>query len=146
MRRTSDQKINLLKKVWLFSACSDKELKRVASLADQIDTDEGYVLTKEGRPGVEFFVIAQGKAKVAIRNKKIATLGAGDFFGEMALLDQGPRAATVTAETPMSLLVLDARSFATLLDSTPTVSRKILKGVAQRLRAVENAPTKFATH
>lgn len=144
MPRTKNQKIDLLKKVWLFSACSDKELKHIASLADQVDVEKGDVLTTEGKLGVDFFVIAEGKAKVTIRNKKVANLGGGDFFGEMALLDQGPRAATVTAETPMTLLVLGARSFAELIDSTPTVSRKLLKGVAQRLREVEKAPTKFS--
>jgi CRP/FNR family cyclic AMP-dependent transcriptional regulator len=143
MMRSKNQKIDLLKKVWLFSACSDKELKHIASLADQVEVEEGAVLTKEGKLGVDFFVIAGGKAKVSIRNRRVANLGPGDFFGEMALLDQGPRAATVTAETPMSLLVLGARNFTELLDSTPSVSRKILKGVAERLRKIEKAPTKF---
>lgn len=144
--RGKDRKIQLLKRVDLFSACTDRELRRIASLADAVDIKDGAVLAKEGRPGLEFFVVASGKAKVTIRNRKIAVLGSGDFFGEMALLDQGPRAATVTAETPMLVYVLDARSFNSMLEDAPTVARKILKGVAQRLRDVEKAPTRFATH
>lgn len=144
--RGRDRKINLLKRVSLFSACSDRELRRIASLADGLEIKEGAVLAREGRPGLEFFVIATGKAKVSIGKKKVASLGSGDFFGEMALLDQGPRAATVTAETPMSVYVLDSRSFTSMLQDVPTVARKILRGVAHRLREVEKAPIRFATH
>lgn len=134
-------KVNILKTVGLFSACTTKELTRIASLADEVTVPAGAVLTQEGKPGREFFAIVTGEAKVTLRNRKLATLSAGDFFGEMSLLDQGPRAATVTATTPMTLMVLDARNFSTLLDHSPSVSRKILRGMAQRLRELEKAPT-----
>jgi CRP/FNR family cyclic AMP-dependent transcriptional regulator len=137
-----DRKLDLLKKVSLFAPCGDKELRRIAHLVDSVEVDEGKVLTKEGDPGREFFVIADGKAKVTLKGKKLADdLGAGTFFGEMSLLDQGPRSATVTALTPMTLYVLDNRSFSTFLDEAPTVGRKIMKGLAQRLRNAEKAPT-----
>ncbi len=139
MRKKS--KIDVLKNVSLFSACTNKELGQIASLVDEIDIDEGRVLTKEGGPGREFFAIVEGQAKVTLRKKKLATLGPGQFFGEMSLLDQGPRSATVTAETPMTVYVLDVRSFSTMLDKHPAVARKILRGLAQRLREVEKAPT-----
>lgn len=134
-------KVALLKNVSLFSACTNKELSKIASLAEEVEVPEGAILTQEGKPGREFFAIADGEAKVTLRGKKLNTLGPGSFFGEMSLLDQSPRAATVTANTPMKLLVLDARNFSTLLDQAPSVSRKILRGMAQRLRDLEKAPT-----
>ncbi|HVE91059.1 MAG TPA: cyclic nucleotide-binding domain-containing protein [Actinomycetota bacterium] len=134
-------KIDVLKNVSLFSACTNKELGHIASLVDEVDVPSGAVLTKEGAPGREFFAIIDGRANVTLRNKKLATLGPGAFFGEMSLLDQGPRAATVTADSQMRLYVLDGRSFSTLLDKHPAVARKILRVMAQRLREIEKAPT-----
>lgn len=134
-------KVQLLKQVGLFSACTTKELSKIAALADEVSVPAGAVLTQEGKPGREFFAIVDGQAKVTLRGKKLNTLGPGSFFGEMSLLDQSPRSATVTAITPMKLMVLDARNFSTLLDQAPSVSRKILRGMAQRLREVEQAPT-----
>ncbi|HVL80165.1 MAG TPA: cyclic nucleotide-binding domain-containing protein [Actinomycetota bacterium] len=134
-------KVNVLKNVSLFSACTNRELAQIASLVDEVDVSKGAVLTEEGGPGREFFAIIDGEAEVSLRKKKLATLGPGQFFGEMSLLDQGPRAATVKAATDMKLYVLDARSFSTLLDKHPAVARKILRGMAQRLREIEQAPT-----
>lgn len=134
-------KVDVLKDVWLFSACTNKELGRIASLVDEAEVPEGAVLTKEGAAGHEFFAVADGKATAKLKNKKLASYGPGDFFGEMSLLDQGPRSATITADTPMTLYVLDARSFSTLIDRHPAVARKILRGLAQRLRKAEKAPT-----
>lgn len=136
----SNSKIDVLKRVSLFSACSDKELGQVGSLVDETNASAGTVLTKEGSPGREFFAIIEGTAKVTLRDEELATLGPGSFFGEMSLLDQGPRTATVTATSDMRLYVLDARSFATLLDQHPAVARKILRGLAGRLRELEKAP------
>jgi CRP/FNR family transcriptional regulator, cyclic AMP receptor protein len=134
-------KVDVLKDVWLFSACTNKELGRIASLVDEAEVPEGAVLTKEGATGHEFFAVSDGKATARIKNKKIASYGPGDFFGEMSLLDQGPRSATITADSPMDLYVLDAKSFNTLIDRHPAVARKILRGLAQRLRKAEKAPT-----
>jgi CRP/FNR family cyclic AMP-dependent transcriptional regulator len=134
-------KIDVLQNVWLFSACTSKELGRIASLVDEAEVPKGATLTKEGASGREFFAVADGKATAKIRGKKIASYGPGDFFGEMALLDQGPRSATITADAPMKLYVLDARSFSTLIDKHPAVARKILRGLAGRLRKAEKAPT-----
>lgn len=135
------KKTDILKNVGLFSACTNKELGEIAKLVDEVEVDEGTVLTKEGSSGREFFAIADGTAEVTLREEKLAELGPGQFFGEMALLDQGPRSATVTAATDMKLYALDARRFSTLLDRHPAVARKILRGLAQRLRDVEEAPT-----
>ena len=136
-----NRKTEVLAGVLLFSGCDRKELSQIASLATEIDVPEGKVLAQEGTPGREFYVILDGKAGVAIGGRDVATLGPGDFFGEMALLDQGPRVATVTAETPMEVAVLDPREFSTLVEEHPGVARKILKVLAQRLRDSEHAPT-----
>lgn len=134
-------KVDVLKNVWLFSACTNKELSRIAALADEAEISKGAVLTKEGAAGHEFFAVAEGKATAKLRGKKLASYGPGDFFGEMTLLDQGPRSATITADTDMLLYVLDSRSFSTLIDRHPAVARKILRGLAGRLRKAEKAPT-----
>ncbi len=134
-------KIDVLQNVWLFSACTSKELGRIASLVDEAEVPKGATLTKEGAVGREFFAVADGKATAKLRGKKIASYGPGDFFGEMALIDQGPRSATITSDTPMKLYVLDSRSFSTLIDRHPAVARKILRGLAGRLRKAEKAPT-----
>lgn len=140
MRRGKDRKVELLGKVDLFGECNASELKRIASLADEIEVDKGTVLTREGMPGRECFIISSGKAKCTLRGKRLATYGAGDVFGEMALLDNEPRAATITADTDMVLFVVDSRSFWGLCEEAPSVTKKIMKAIAQRLRRVEKAP------
>jgi CRP-like cAMP-binding protein len=141
IRRGSDRKVKLLGKVPLFSECSDRELAKIASLADEIEVDEGTVLTKEGLPGRECFVVSEGRAKGTLRGKKLASYGPGDVFGEMSLLDNEPRSATIKAESDMVLFVVDSRSFWGLCEEAPSVTRKIMKSIAQRLRKVEKAPT-----
>ena len=137
MKRISNNRVDLLRRVGLFSACSRKELNEVASLATPVEATEGEVLAREGKPGSELFVIASGSARVTLRGKDLATLYPGDAFGEMALLDGGPRGATVTATTPMSLYVLGPREFSTLLEGVPSIGRKILASLARRLNEVQ---------
>ena len=140
-RRSRNDKVELLRGVSLFSACSGRELNRIASLADEIDVPPGRVLVRQDDPGREFFVIVEGKAKVSPRGKRAVELGPGSGFGELALLDQGPRSATVSAETDMHLLVLDSRSFFSLIEEVPSVAAKVFRAMAQRLRAAEEEPT-----
>ncbi|MDQ3915209.1 MAG: cyclic nucleotide-binding domain-containing protein [Actinomycetota bacterium] len=137
MTRRADERVALLHQVQLFSKCSKTELKRVASLATPVDVEEEEVLTREGQPGSELFVIGSGSARVTLQGAHVATLLPGDAFGEMALLDGGPRAATVTANTPMSVYVLGPREFSTLLQDVPQIGRSILKALAHRLREAE---------
>ena len=132
-----DDRLNLLGGVSLFSGCSKREIQRIASLTTPVNAHEGETLVKEGKPGGEMFVIVSGSAIVTLKGRKLARLLPGDIFGEMALLDHGPRAATVTAETPMSLYLLDPREFASLLDEVPSIGRKILGSLANRLYEVE---------
>ena len=136
-RGSRNAKVELLRGVSLFSACSNRELTRIASLADEIAVPEGRVLIRQGEPGREFFVIVRGKARVSARGKKAKTLGPGAGMGELALLDQGPRSATVTAASDMYLLVLDSRSFSSLIAEVPSVAGKIFRVMAERLRESE---------
>lgn len=140
-RKNKDTKLRLLSGVSLFSACSRGELSRIAALVDEVEIPNGKVLTREGDPGREFFVIAEGRAKATRKGRKIASFDRGSFFGEMSLLDEGPRSATVTAETDMQLLVLSSRNFSSLIADNPSVSRKLLRGMAERLRGTEKVPT-----
>lgn len=140
--KTRDAKVALLRNVDLFSTCSKSELAKVASLVDEVDLPAGKVITRQGARGLEFFVIAGGDVSVTMPDDSEVTLGAGSFFGEMSLLDGGPRVATVTAATDVHLLIVDRQAFRTLLATTPSVSEKLLAELARRLRAVEIASPK----
>jgi CRP/FNR family cyclic AMP-dependent transcriptional regulator len=135
--RNKDAKVKLLSRVPLFAACSKSDLSRIASLADQIEVPAGKVLTRQGEPGWECFITVAGKARASMRGRRNVSFGPGSFFGEMSLLDGGPRSATVIADTDMCLLVLDSRSFSSLLDQVPTVRRNVMRGMAERLRESE---------
>ena len=138
-RRARDPKVERLSQVQLFSACSKRDLSRIAALAEEVEVPAGRVLMRQGDLGREAFVIADGRAKVTIRGKRSTKLGPGECFGEMALLHSAPRSATVTAESDMRLFVLGSRQFAALIESVPGVGRKVLAALAERLREAERA-------
>src|SRR5574341_1352610 len=129
-----DAFIDHLAQVPLFSACSKKDLHLVAKRAEDVKVDAGKQLVSEGETGNEFFVVIDGNAVVSRHGQKVAELGPGGFFGELALLDKAPRNATVTADTPMELVVLGQREFAGLIDDVPEFAHKLLAGLARRLR------------
>ncbi|TML45845.1 MAG: cyclic nucleotide-binding domain-containing protein [Actinobacteria bacterium] len=133
MRLGGNQKIDLIRKVPLFARCSRAELKEIALLADEIDLHEGKEMTREGEPGREFFVLLEGTADVKKNSRRVNTLGAGDFFGEIALVSREPRTATVTATSPVRALVITDRSFRRLLDDAPQVQTKVMEAMAERL-------------
>lgn len=135
MRLGGNAKIDLLKRVPLFAGCSKAELRALASSADEIDLRAGSVLTREGRPGREFFVIVGGSAKVTRGTRKLSELRTGDWFGEIALLTNVPRTATVTATTPIRVLVLTSRAFKGVVESMPSVALKVLATVGERMSA-----------
>jgi CRP/FNR family transcriptional regulator, cyclic AMP receptor protein len=134
-----DQFIEHLAQVSLFSALSRRELALVARRAEDVTVPAGKVLVSEGETGQQFFVIMSGEAKLSRRGRRIATLGPGGSFGELALLDKHPRNATAVAETPMELVVLGQREFAGLIDDVPGFARKLLSAMAARLRAADMA-------
>ena len=131
--------IEHLAQVPMFSALSRKELAMVAKRAEDVSVAPGKVLVSEGETGQQFFVIMSGTARLTRRGRKIATLGPGDYFGELSLLDKHPRNATAIAETPMELVVLGQREFAGLIDDVPGFARKLLTAMAARLRAADAA-------
>ena len=133
MRLGRDQKTELIRKVPLFSRCSRAELKEIAKLADEIDLRQGKEMTREGAPGREFFVLLEGTADVRKKGRKINTLGAGDFFGEISLVSRQPRTATVTATSPVRALVVTDYSFRHLLDESPQIKTKVMEALAERL-------------
>ena len=135
MRLHKDAKIDLLKNVPLFAGCSKSELQKIASLADELDLGEGATLIREGERGREFIVIAQGTVRVTRNGKQLRELGAGDFIGEIALVADVPRTATVTATSPVRLLVVTDRAFRGLLEQMPSLAKKVLQSLGERLHA-----------
>jgi CRP/FNR family cyclic AMP-dependent transcriptional regulator len=135
MAMRSKAKTDLLKSVPLFEHCSRRDLARIAGITDEIAIDEGKVLITEGDRGREFFVIISGEVEVRRKGRKVAILQAGTFFGEMALLSNQPRTATVTAVTPLRLLVIEDRAFVELLDALPELWLKVARSLAERLQA-----------
>ena len=133
MRLGKNAKIDLLKQVPLFAGCSKAELREVALSTDEIDLRDGHVLTREGRSGREFFILVEGTASVTQEGKEIAELKQGDWFGEIALLTHRPRTATVTATSPVRVLVLTDRAFRRVVETMPRIALKVLRCVAQRL-------------
>ena len=132
-----DDKIKYLAAVPLFSGCSKKELDLIAKHSEHMTFSEGKVLTTQGRIGYEFYLILDGKARIEKDGVEVATVGAGDFFGELALLDRSPRNATVTALTDLDAIVLGQREFSALLDVVPTLAHKLLIGLARRIHEVD---------
>ena len=135
MRLHKDAKTDLLKNVPLFAGCSKSELQKIASLADELDLGEGATLIREGERGREFIVIAEGTVRVTRNGKQIRELGAGDFIGEIALVADVPRTATVTATSPVRLLVVTDRAFRGLLEQMPSLAKKVLQSLGERLHA-----------
>jgi len=128
-----DAKVELMRGVPLFSGCSKRELAQIASVADEISFNEGRTLIQEGRRGREFIVVLDGSVEVRKGGRKLPTRGGTSFFGELALLTDAPRSATVTTTTPVRALVITDQAFRRLLSSSPTIQTKVLQSVAERL-------------
>lgn len=135
MRLRKDAKVERLARVPLFAHCSKRELGLIASLADEVDLAEGKTLVKEGAFAHEFFVLVDGAVEVRKGKRRVAQLGPGDFFGEIALISKILRTATVTTTEPARALVITRRDFATVLDTVPQIQANVLKALADRLAA-----------
>jgi len=128
----------ILKAIPLFSSLSDGELEMLVPLFNERSFVAGHVIAKEGTPGFGFFVIESGSAKVTVRGEERTTLGPGSYFGEIALLDPGPRAGTVTTETPVVAHMLSAAEFRPLVQEHPAIAWSLLEGLAEILRREED--------
>lgn len=126
-----------LAEIELFSELNARELRRLTTFMTTVTIKAGRDLTVQGAPGREFMIISEGEASVRRNGRLIATLGPGDFFGELAVIAGVPRTATVKAETPMVVEALNRREFSTVLDENPRLARKILVGAVKRLHAIE---------
>jgi CRP/FNR family cyclic AMP-dependent transcriptional regulator len=133
-----DHKVELLRKVPLFSGCSKRELRKIAAIADEIDLREGKVLTRQGDPGRELFILLDGTVKVERYGRRVNTLGPGDFLGEGALILRKPRNATITTTSPVRVLVITDNSFRRLLSEDPSISMKVLETAAARMPPEES--------
>src|ERR1700750_309020 len=125
----------------LFEGLAKKQLRMLARLTDDLDVPAGSVLCREGERGREFFVIIEGEAEVTRGGKHLATIGSGEVFGEIALLEHVVRTATVMAQTPLSFLVINDSAFDSVLATDPSIERKLLRTLARRLVPVTGDPS-----
>lgn len=126
-----------LGEIWLFSSLSASQLRTVRKAVEEVSVPPDTILVAEGAEGDEFSYIVEGTAAVRRNGRVVARLGPGQYFGELALLDDRPRSATVVSTGPMRLLVLDRRRFDALLDTMPALAGKLLQAMAQRLREAD---------
>ena len=139
----ADRKLDHLSHVQMFSSLNKKELGMISRAADVVKVPAGTEIVTEGTIGHEFYLVMAGEAAVRRNGRKVTTLGPGRYFGELALLDRGPRSATVIAESDMDLVVIGQREFMGVLDEVPAVAHKLLVSMAARLR---EADTKAVSH
>jgi CRP-like cAMP-binding protein len=132
-----DERIDALKSVSVFRGLSHHELKEIARRTDEVKTEAGQVLVRQGDRGHDFALLISGRARVERDGRTIATLEDGDFFGEMSLLDGQPRSATIVTEEPSTIMVMHSRDFGFLLDNVPGLAKKMLIEVVGRLRKLE---------
>jgi CRP/FNR family cyclic AMP-dependent transcriptional regulator len=133
-RKKAKEAADRLRAVAFFDGFTEHDLVRVATLADEIEAEQGAELTDQGRPGLECYVILDGRASVLFAGEHVATLEKGSMVGEMALIDHRPRSATVVAETPMTLLAFDTKAFSKMLDEMPAARLKVMAILNDRLR------------
>jgi CRP/FNR family cyclic AMP-dependent transcriptional regulator len=132
---SQDTKADALARCPFFAGLSRRELLELAKVTEDMEVEEGKVLTREGKSGSEFFVIVDGEVSVTKNGQEIRRLGPGDFFGEIALLEDTPRTATVVAKTPLRFFVLTRQSFRSMLAHQPELEQKVLAALAERVRA-----------
>jgi len=132
-----DPKVDLLRSIPLFEGLGERELEQIARLVDEVDVPAGRVLMRQGEPGSEMFIIVSGSFTIDRNGHVIRECGAGAALGELAILSEGPRSATVTANEPGRLLAVGHREFHALLDVAPEIARHLLVNLARQLRALD---------
>jgi CRP-like cAMP-binding protein len=132
-----DEKLDLLQRIPLFAGLKRQQVERLGMLADEVDVPTGKVLMRQGDSGSDMMVLVRGSVAVERDGERLNTLGPGDFFGEIALVDGGPRTATITAEEPSTLLVVTHRDFHSMMEEFPEVADQVLNALANRVRRLE---------
>jgi CRP/FNR family cyclic AMP-dependent transcriptional regulator len=132
-------RIELVRNVPLFSGLDKRDLRDVASTMKERRFEAGHVLATEGQSGVGFFVIEEGEAKVEVGGREVARIGPGGYFGEIALIADSPRTATVTAETPILALGLTSWEFRPIVESNASIAWKLLEALAKKFGDSERA-------
>jgi CRP/FNR family transcriptional regulator, cyclic AMP receptor protein len=135
---SQDTKADALGRCPFFADLTRGELRELAKVTEDMEVEEGKALTREGAAGSEFFVIVDGEVAVTKDGTEIRTMGDGDFFGEISLLEDRPRTATVTAKTPLRFFVLTRQNFRALLDKQPEIEEKVTTALEERLRTTED--------
>jgi CRP-like cAMP-binding protein len=128
-----DAKIELLRQVTLFSGLSKRDLAQIATIADEIDFPPGKTLIRQGDLGRQFFVVIEGQVEISQDGKRFPPRGGSEFFGEISLVSGWPCTATVETVTPTRALVIGPRQFRALLDSTPSIQRRVIHSFSERL-------------
>lgn len=140
MTLTRDRKSELLSAARLFDGVDADGMDRIAAVAVEVDFPADHVIARQGEIGTGFFIIVDGAARVVRDGETIATLGPGDFFGELSVLDGRPRVARVIADGPTSCLALATWDFEAVLLAEPRVTLAMLRGLAARLRDLTDTP------
>ncbi len=138
---SQDTKVQALKRAPLLEGLSKKELTELARVTEDLEMAAGEVLCKEGETGQEFFVIVEGETEVTSKGKRVAERGDGDFVGEIALLEETTRTATVTAKTRLRVFVLTRQDFRHLVRENPGVEQKVMRALARRVVELSGDPT-----
>ncbi|HLX33640.1 MAG TPA: cyclic nucleotide-binding domain-containing protein [Candidatus Limnocylindrales bacterium] len=134
----TDQKLELVRSVPMFCRLGRSEQEQVAGLLDEVDVPAGRVLMRQGDPGREMFIVVSGTFRVDRDGRQIAERGPGSVLGEISLISEGPRTATITASSPARLLVAGHREFHDLMDGHPAVKMQVLEGLAEKVRVLES--------
>jgi CRP-like cAMP-binding protein len=132
-----DPKTELLRSIPIFAACGPGDLQRIAQLVDEVDIPDGRVIMRQGDSGTQMFIVTSGTARAERDGRHLADFGPGGVFGEMSIIAEGPRTATVTAVEPMRAFVVGHREFHSLMDSYPDFKMRVLEGLATKVRRLE---------
>lgn len=136
----SDEVVEELKRVPLFQGMSDRSLQRVAEIAKEVSHPDGKVVLEEDHSAVGFHMILEGQAEASQGGKVIGTMGPGDYFGEMSLIDGKPRSASVVARGELKTLAIPAWNFNRLLDENPEMMRALMVALSERVRSLRDQP------
>jgi CRP-like cAMP-binding protein len=144
MANGTKQKLKMLRSVPLFRGLSKRELGKILKSGKEVEFAEESTIVQEGLQAIDFYLILSGEARVMVRGRRRRMLGPGDYFGEITVLDGGPRSASVIAETRVWTLRLDRAAFVRILDRNGTIGRKLLVQMGSRLREAEQAPARVS--